>query len=77
MATGVVPVVRELNGVSSYLIKDKFSGIVYKDIIAAKKSIFELFCSKGELRRMSIEAVSFSERVCSFDKTLELISRQF
>jgi hypothetical protein len=77
MATGVVPVVRELKGVSNYLIIDKLSGLVYNDIVNAKKSIIELFHSKEELERMSIEAVSFSERVFSFDKTLELISRQF
>ena len=76
MAIGVVPVVRELNGVSSYLIKDKFSGIVYKDIIDAKKSIFELFCSKGELRRMSKEAVSFTERSFSFSRTWGEVSNK-
>jgi len=77
MAMGVVPVVKELNGVSSYLIKDKFSGIVYKDIVDAKKSIIELFCSKDELGRMSKEAISSSERMFSFDKTWDEINSVF
>lgn len=77
MATGVVPVVRELKGVSNYLIIDKLSGLVYNDIVNAKKSIIELFHSKEELERMSIEAVSFSERVFSFDKIWDEINSVF
>ncbi len=69
MASGVVPIVRELPGYKDFLIKDNGTGLLFNNNTEAKNLIEALLLNSNKINKLSQEAAKFAESYFSFNET--------